>query len=251
MKRISPSVWLRVLLVIAAGMGLHGAGPLPKVNAAGVTAGVEVKEDAAGQVTLGNDAVCLAFNLTNGTYAITDRLTGQVVVDQAGVSADLWGNADGMHFTWTQEPAQDALGQGRRLVVAMEHPGARALPVDPFSFTVYEGRGAVVMGFGLRNTMKHGARLMKAAPLTHGRLLSGNVLEGPQTLNGAAGAGGPAGAGRTDPDEPKQLAVDGDSGREAALGSVGRPGLQGIWEMGRVAEGRDRDVGRRSGGPPG
>jgi len=150
-------------------------------------AAVEVKEDASGQVILSNDAVSLAFSLTNGTYAITDKARGVVVIDQAGVAADGW-EGKNMRFTWTQEEANDTYGEGRRLVLAMEHPGKRALPVYLFSYAVYDGKGAVVMGFGLRNTLKHGVRLMKVAPLAHGRLLAGKPLDEPQTLNGAAGA---------------------------------------------------------------
>lgn len=212
LKRTSLSVLLSALLGFAAGTGLYTSGPLVKASVAGVTAEVEVEEDASGQVILSNDVVSLVFNLTNGTYAITDRVTGRLVVDQAGVSADSWGNADGMHFTWKQEGAKDALGQGRRLVVAMEHPGTRALPVYLFRYTVYEGRGAVVMSFGMRNTMNHGVRLMKVAPLVRGRLLSGNPLDGPQTLNGAAGAEAPhieAGVNRM---SPNSLLLTGTAG---------------------------------------
>ncbi|MCX6924603.1 MAG: hypothetical protein NT154_15515 [Verrucomicrobia bacterium] len=170
---------------------------------------VEVKEDASGQVILSNDAVSLAFNLTNGTYAITDKAKGLVVIDRAGVAADGW-EGKNMRFSWTQEEAKDAFGEGRRLVLAMEHPGKRALPVYLFSYAVYEGKGAVVMGFGLRNTMKHGVRLMKVAP--RGR-------------RAADRAGAKSGV-------PKQPAVDRHVGREASVGRVGRPGLQGVWEMG-------------------
>jgi len=171
--------------------------------ASAVMAAVELKQDdASGRVILCNQAVSLAFNPSNGTYAITDKATGQLMVDKAGMSADSWGNAEGMRFTWTQEDAKDSLGAGKRLIVAMEHSGPRAVPVYLFTFTVYEGRGAVVMGFGMRNTMKHGARLMKSSPLAHGRLLSGVALETPQTLNGAAGSDRPrveAGLSRTCP----------------------------------------------------
>ena len=157
-----------------------------------VMAAVELKQDeAAGQVVLCNEVVSLAFNMTKGTYAITDKTTGQLMVDQAGLSADSYDNADSMKFTWTQEEAKDALGAGKRLVVAMEHTKQRAVPVYLFTFTVYEGRGAVVMGFGMRNTMDFGMRLMKVQPLAHGRLLAGAKLDKPQTLNGAAGADTP------------------------------------------------------------
>jgi hypothetical protein len=70
----------------------------------------------------------------------------------------------------------------------MEQQGNRAIPVYLFSFALYDGRGGVFMGFGMRNTMQQGARLMKAAPMVHGRLLAGKPLAEPQTLNGAAGA---------------------------------------------------------------
>ena len=174
---------------------------------------MDVTEAAPGCVILGNETLALAFKLTNGTYSISNKVTGQLVIDQAGVLGDCWGNAEkGMRFKYTREKVKDALGQGRRLVVAMEHPGARAMPVYLFSYTVYEGRGAVVMGFGLRNTMKHGARLMKAAPLTHGRLVSGNALEGPQTLNGAAGAEAPRVQAGLTRSSPNSLLLTGTAG---------------------------------------
>jgi hypothetical protein len=152
-------------------------------------AAAEVKQnDQSGQVILSNEIVSLVFNLSNGTYSITDKATGQVMVDQAGMAADSWANTDGMRFTGKQDEVNDAMGHGHRLVVEMEHPGDRAIPVYIFSFTVYDGRGGVVMGFGMRNTMHQGARLMKASPMVHGRLLAGKSLAVPQTLNGAAGA---------------------------------------------------------------
>ena len=150
---------------------------------------VELKQDnQPGQVILSNEMVSLAFNLSDGTYTITGKTTGLLMVDQAAVAADSWNNTDGMRFTGKQEEFTDSLGHGRRLIVEMEHPGDRAIPVYLFSFTVYDGRGAVVMGFGMRNTMTQGARLMKSSPMVNGRLLAGKPPEVPQTLNGAAGA---------------------------------------------------------------
>ena len=152
-------------------------------------AAVELKQDdQSDQVILSNEIVSIAFNMSNGMYTITDKATGQLMVDQAAVAADLWGSDDGMRFTWKQEEVNDALGHGRRLVVEMEQQGNRAIPVYLFSFALYDGRGGVFMGFGMRNTMQQGARLMKAAPMVHGRLLAGKPLAEPQTLNGAAGA---------------------------------------------------------------
>jgi len=152
-------------------------------------AAVELKQDdQSDQVILSNEIVSIAFNMSNGMYTITDKATGQLMVDQAAVAADLWGSDDGMRFTWKQEEVNDALGHGLRLVVEMEQQGNRAIPVYLFSFALYDGRGGVFMGFGMRNTMQQGARLMKAAPMVHGRLLAGKPLAEPQTLNGAAGA---------------------------------------------------------------
>lgn len=152
-------------------------------------AAVELKQDdQSDQVILSNEIVSIAFNMSNGMYTITDKATGQLMVDQAAVAADLWGSDDGMRFTWKQEEVNDVLGHGRRLMVEMEQQGNRAIPVYLFSFALYDGRGGVFMGFGMRNTMQQGARLMKAAPMVHGRLLAGKPLAEPQTLNGAAGA---------------------------------------------------------------
>jgi hypothetical protein len=150
---------------------------------------VELNQDKqSDQVILSNDIVSLAFDMSNGTFTITDKATGKLMIDQAAVAADSWNNTDGMSFTGKQEEVNNALGHGHRLVVAMEHPGTRAIPVYLFSFTLYDGRGGVVMGFGMRNTMHQGARLMKASPMVHGRVLAGKSLDVPQTLNGAAGA---------------------------------------------------------------
>ena len=92
-------------------------------------AAVELKQDdQSDQVILSNEIVSLAFNMSNGTYAITDKSTGQLMVDQAAVSADSWRNTDGMRFTWKQEEVNDALGHGRRLVVEMEQPGESGDP---------------------------------------------------------------------------------------------------------------------------
>jgi hypothetical protein len=152
-------------------------------------AAAEVKQDdLSDQIILGNELVSIAFDLSNGTYSITDKATGQVMVDQAAMTADSWSNTDGMRFSGKEEEVDDALGKGHRLVVEMEQTGNRAIPVYLFSFTVYDGRGSVVMGFGMRNTMSRGARLMKAAPMVNGRLMAGKTLAVPQTLNGAAGA---------------------------------------------------------------
>ena len=109
---------------------------------------VELNQDKqSDQVILSNDIVSLAFDMSNGTFTITDKATGKLMIDQAAVAADSWNNTDGMSFTGKQEEVNDALGHGHRLVVTMEHPGTRAIPVYLFSFTLYDGRGGVVMGF--------------------------------------------------------------------------------------------------------
>ena len=220
----------------------------PLVCVAGVTATVTVKEDASGHVILANEVISLTFSVLSGTYAITDLTTGLVVVDEAGMSADSWGNADDMHFTWTQEEVKDALGHGRRLVVAMEQPGKRAIPVYLFSFALYEGRGAAVMGFGMRNTMNHGARLMNAAPMEHGRLLAGKPLDMPQTLNGAAGADVPRieqGMNRACPNSLLLTGTAGGKRRSVVWGGLAYK------EFGKWVDLQDGTVGMRAEDPVG
>jgi hypothetical protein len=147
-----------------------------------------IHAEQSDKINVSNELVALEFDLSKGTWSITDKQTGRIMVEEAGVMADGWANTDGMRFTGKQEEVNDALGHGRRLVVEMEHPGTRAIPVYLFTFSVYDGRGGVAMGFGMRNTMKQAARLMKAAPMWRAGLLAGKTLDVPQTLNGAAGA---------------------------------------------------------------
>ena len=214
-----------------------------------VMAALELKQDdVSGQVVLCNEIVSIAFNPSNGTYAITDKTTGQLMIDKAGISADSRGNADGMRLTWTQDDAKDSLGAGRRLVVAMEHTKPRAVPVYLFTFTVYEGRGAVAMGFGMRNTMKHGARLMRSSPLAHGRLLSGVMLETPQTLNGAAGSDRPSvetGANRSCPNSLLLTGTTGGKRRSFVWGGLANR------EFGKWVELRDGKIEMRAEDPVG
>ncbi len=111
-------------------------------------AAVELKQDdQSDQVILSNEIVSIAFNMSNGTYAITDKSTGQLMVDQAAVSADSWRNTDGMRFTGKQEEVNDSLGHGRRLVVEMEQPGESGDPGLSLHFCTVRWKGWGIHGF--------------------------------------------------------------------------------------------------------
>ena len=136
----------------------------------------------------------------------------QVVIDEAGVAADGRGNLEKMSFQWKQEAVKDSLGKGRKVGMEMEHKGAVTGPVYLFSYTLYEREGAVFMGFGMRNTLPSGIRLMKAAPLARARLFSGKPLDRPQTLNGAAGADTARVEARSSRNSPNSLLLTGTVG---------------------------------------
>lgn len=135
------------------------------------------------QVTLSNDRVSLRFDLAKRAYSVAD-VQGELLLENAWLSADGW---DAGKFTCADEAVTDELGHGRRMVLAMD-PGRPAAPVYLFTFTLYEGQPAVVMGFGLRNTCDYGVRFTTVSPMTHAAVKDAAGWTDIQTLNGSAGA---------------------------------------------------------------
>ena len=154
------------------------------------------------QVVLANGLVSLAFDLAKGTYSVTDRATGEMVLAEAGVARN-W-EVDSSLRIEEQKEIVDGFGKGKRLVLALRDWGMGArwgfrdagygsphsmnAPELLFSYTVYEGQGIVVMGFGAKNPKWYRMHLTEAYPLARAKLFPGKTLAEPQTLNGAAGA---------------------------------------------------------------
>ena len=112
---------------------------------------------------------------------------GEVVIKDAVMAGNGWipANRHGTPCSQSWEKVNDAAGEGIRVCFTMSLPST-AVPEFLFSYTLYDGDGAIRMGYGMKNTRDIGLRLMRAEPLSNGELIL--KLEKPLTLNGGAGA---------------------------------------------------------------
>lgn len=145
---------------------------------------------------LANGIVKVDIDLAAGTYSITDAKTGEVTLADAGFGADV---KDGATVAIeSRDEVEDELGKGRRIILAITdmhlfrhsfRKASNAVPAKKLvSFTVYEGRPALILGFGLKTPIYESIRMMSATPLSAARYFPGKKLENPVTLNGGAGA---------------------------------------------------------------
>jgi hypothetical protein len=156
---------------------------------------VEVKQDA-NRITLSNEKVAVLADIPRRSVSLIDNVTKDIVVEHAYMEADGWGKGhnskahDWKGWTAVQavEDVSDAFGKGKKVVLAYSNGPHPAVPTYIFSYTLYEGEGAVVLGFGMRNTTRVDLRLMEAVPMAGALLFPGKKIEGAQTLNGSAGA---------------------------------------------------------------
>ncbi len=151
---------------------------------------------------LANGLVVLDFDLAEQTYSISDAQTGEVVLFNAGVAR--FQEVDSELTILDQKNVVDRFGRGRQLVLALrdwgwgarwgfrdagyEIPNSMEAPVYLFTFTLYEGRSEVIMGFGVQTPKWYRPRLREAYPLARAQLFPGRTLAEPLTLNGTAGA---------------------------------------------------------------
>ena len=154
-------------------------------------AAVEVKQDAS-SVTLSNDKVVLKIDKTKWLFSLTDAATQEVVLDQAVMTADEPNKTKFTSWDWkatvTVQAVEDDFGKGKRVVVSWSTPNLAKEPIYLFSYALYEGSGAVVMGFGMQNTRAFGLRMMDARPMANAILLPGQKTDAVLTLNGSAGS---------------------------------------------------------------
>ena len=152
--------------------------------------------------TLSNGLVSLDFDLVKGTYSVTDAASSEVVLANAGVSK-VWEVASKLTVE-SQRDVSDKFGKGKQLVLALRdwswgarwgfqdagygQPHSISAPMVLFTYTLYEGRGEVVMGFGVKTPKWFRPRLQEAYPLARAQVFPGKTLTNPITLNGAAGA---------------------------------------------------------------
>jgi len=163
-----------ILTVITAGLFAFATG----------AQAVDIK-DKGNMVTLSNDLVSMTFDLGKGTYSVTDVATREIVLADARVMMGDGGTEMHISPTFKQENIVDSNGKGKRILIQLEGSNS---PAGVFTFSLYDGKGQVVMGFGLRAPAGSSDRLMTVRPLCRAVVLPGKALASPQTLNGAAGA---------------------------------------------------------------
>ena len=148
---------------------------------------LKVAKDGA---SLDNDFVSVVFDLAKSSYTVIDRVSGEVVLADAGVTP----LADDIDFSplavESQEDVADVFGKGKRLILRLGATGFRTPPevARLYSFTLYENEPAVIMGFGIKSPPWHRSRLMEAYPMAHGLIFPGKEMIDPMTLNGSAGS---------------------------------------------------------------
>jgi len=152
-------------------------------------------ESESGKASIANDFVSVEFDLAKRVFNIRDSRNGEPLLEQAVFETRF---PDGAELSvYRNEEIADALGKGRRLVLALSdygiyryatHFGKGAQPPKRlFSFALYEQHPAVVMGFGLATPNFYSMRLRDATVLGGGSLFGGKAIGNPQTLNGSAG----------------------------------------------------------------
>jgi hypothetical protein len=150
----------------------------------------EVKfHEQNGSCTLANEYISLMFDLVKRSYSVTDVRTGEVVLQNCQIGSDQWEAylTNAHRIASKQEKVADERGKGIRLTLTVVSD-RKDVPTCLFNYTLYEGSGMLVMGFGLNNNCEHDIQFKMTSPLTRAKLLSGKTLDNPQTLNGSAGS---------------------------------------------------------------
>jgi len=153
-------------------------------------------ESAASAVGLKNDFVHIVFDLEARSFSIHDSRNGAPLLSDARIKV---GMEKGSELTvHREEDVSDALGEGRRLILALKDYGlfryathfrSGVPPKRLYSFTLYDEHPAIVMGSGVLMPNYYSMRLREFEVLSgEGKIFGGAKIENPLTLNGAAGA---------------------------------------------------------------
>jgi hypothetical protein len=102
-------------------------------------------------VTLENQITDLSFDLTKGTYDVTDKSSGKKVLSDAKLKINNWSSDDeGLRRTWEKRSISDTLGTGIALDLSLEKEN---YPTMKFTFKIYEDHGFINVSGGLTNTL--------------------------------------------------------------------------------------------------
>ncbi len=156
---------------------------------------VSVTSDSS-SATVSNPFITVRIDLPRATYGIIDTKTSDILLADAALGEAL-SQGDEVKLVATTD-VQDALGRGKKLEFSVRlrslwrHFPTRTESNPPiarlFTFTLYEDRPALILGFGMTLPQYFSMRLMGAAPLRTGRLFNGRPIQDLRTLNGSAGA---------------------------------------------------------------
>lgn len=157
-------------------------------NGARTTAGDTVRvRQTARILVIENRLVKLSYSLDAGTYDVLDKQSATNAI--AGAKTEVNGltpTGPGWKRSWTSREVSDRLGKGRAVTVTSADENQPSLL---FEATLYENKGFVVLGAGLRNTTGQPVRVHELSPLTGaaGYPAIRNKQDA-VTLNGASGA---------------------------------------------------------------
>ena len=134
---------------------------------------------------LENAATRIEYSLGKGVFDVSDKASGLVCIRNAAGRVNNMTSKGSADRTWKKTAVEDALGKGQS--VGVTTPGEGGLDLIQV-FTLYSGRGAVVLRCGVRNGSAGSVRVKELAVLENARTWPGirNPQE-PKTLDGMSG----------------------------------------------------------------
>lgn len=142
-------------------------------------------------ITIENNYLSLTFEKEKGVYQIYDKTLKKVILKDVHIAADGW-NYDLKRSPFQEptysfyicNPKDSCLGKSLILSVVSS---VRQLPEYKFEFFLPNNEKFIVFRIGIKNTLSHNCRFMKAKPFTFAKLFPRSTVKDIQTLNGAAG----------------------------------------------------------------
>jgi len=127
-------------------------------------------------VTLENQITELSFDLSEGTYSVTDKSSGKKVLSDAKLRINNWSSDDeGLSRTWEKRNISDTLGTGIALDLSLEKENS---PTMKFTFRIYEEHGFINISGGIKNTLDSSIQVKEISVVADAK-----VYEGTQTFN--------------------------------------------------------------------
>lgn len=181
MKHLTPSIFIFILSLIST-----------HLQADQTTKHVTYANDK-----LENGIISVAFNLEKGVFSIVDSQSKEVLLSGAKFGLPS-GRPPASVKALKVEGVKDALGVGKKVILEVtdwnllrysdHRSSGKTPPLHLFSYTLYQGNPALVLGFGFKTPSYISMRLMKSQLLVGGNLFDGKTIEDLKTLNGGAGS---------------------------------------------------------------